>query len=94
MERAEELRNELIEKAAENDESLMELFFENDGLTEDEMRTGITAGVIARGMFPVFCASAKHNMGIGRFMEFLTNVAPSANELAPATDQRWHGGKM
>jgi elongation factor G len=84
MERAEELRNELIEKAAENDEALMELFFENDGLTEDEMRKGITAGVIVRGMFPVFCASAKHNMGIGRFMEFLTNVVPSASELPPA----------
>ncbi len=83
-EKADELRNELIEKAAENDESLMELFFENDGLTEDEMRTGITAGVIARGMYPVFCASAKNNMGIGRFMQFLTNVAPSTNELAPA----------
>ncbi len=81
MERAEELRNELIEKAAENDEALMELFFENDGLTEDEMRTGITAGVIDRGMFPVFCMSSKNNMGVGRFMEFLTNVAPSTNEM-------------
>jgi len=81
MERAEELRNELIEKAAENDEALMELFFENDGLTEDEMRSGITAGVIARGMFPVFCMSAKNNIGVGRFMEFLTNVAPSTNEM-------------
>ena len=81
MDRADELRNELIEKAAENDEALMELFFENDGLTEDEMRTGITAGVIARGMFPVFCMSAKNNMGVGRFMEFLTNVAPSADEM-------------
>jgi elongation factor G len=86
--RAEELRNELIEKAAENDEALMELFFENDGLTEDEMRSGMTAGVIARGMFPVFCMSAKHNMGVGRFMEFLTNVAPSADELeAVSTDE-------
>ena len=83
--RAEELRNELIEKAAENDEALMELFFENDGLTEDEMRTGITAGVVARGMFPVFCTSAKNNMGVGRFMEFLTNVAPSADELPAVT---------
>ena len=81
MERAEELRNELIEKAAENDEALMELFFENDGLTEDEMRSGITAGVIDRGMFPVFCMSAKNNMGVGRFMEFLTNVAPSTDEM-------------
>ena len=85
MERAEELRNELIEKAAENDEALMELFFENDGLTEDEMRSGITAGVIDRGMFPVFCMAAKKNMGVGRFMEFLTNVAPSTNEMGTFT---------
>jgi elongation factor G len=85
LERAEELRQELIEKAAENDEALMELFFENDGLTEDEMRTGITAGVVARGMYPVFCASAKNNMGVGRFMEFLTNVAPSTDEFEAAT---------
>ncbi|MCK5136567.1 MAG: elongation factor G [Bacteroidales bacterium] len=85
MDRAEELRNELIEKAAENDEALMELFFENDTLTEDEMRTGITAGVVARGLFPVFCMSAKQNMGVGRFMEFITNVAPSTDELAVVT---------
>ena len=80
-ERAEELRNELIEKAAENDEALMELFFENDGLTEDEMRKGIKAGLVARGMFPVFCLSARNDQGVGRFMEFLTNVAPSADDL-------------
>jgi elongation factor G len=81
--RAEELRNELIEKAAENDEALMELYFENDTLTEDEMRSGITAGLVARGMFPVFCVSARKNMGVGRFMEFLTNVVPSAADLPP-----------
>jgi elongation factor G len=88
--RAEELRNELIEKAAENDEALMELFFENDGLTEDEMRSGITAGLIARGMFPIFCMSAKNNQGVGRFMEFLTNVAPSTDDLeaAKTTDDK------
>jgi elongation factor G len=82
--RAEELRNELIEKAAENDEALMELFFENDTLTEDEMRKGITTGVVARGMFPVFCMSAKKDKGVGRFLEFINNVIPSTDEL-PAT---------
>ena len=87
MEKAEELRNELIEKAAENDEALMELFFENDGLTEDEMRSGITLGVVARGMYPVFCSAAKKNMGIDRFMEFLTNVAPSTNEMGTFTTE-------
>ncbi len=84
MKQAEDLRNELIEKAAENDEALMELFFENDTLTEEEMRSGITAGIISRGMFPVFCLSARKNMGVGRFMEFITNVAPSADQMPPA----------
>jgi elongation factor G len=82
MDRAEEMRNELIEKAAENDEKLMELFFENDTLTEDEMRSGITLGLIERGLFPVFCISAEKNMGVGRLMEFITNAVPSADKLA------------
>jgi len=82
-EHAEGLHNELIEQAAENDEALMEIFFEKDTLTEEEMRTGITAGLLNRGIFPVFCLSARKNMGVGRFMEFLTNVAPAANELDP-----------
>jgi elongation factor G len=81
LERAEELRNELIEKAAENDEGLMELFFENDTLSEDEMRSGITTGLIERGVFPIFCVSAKSNMGVGRLLEFITNVVPCAGSL-------------
>ncbi|MEX0983231.1 MAG: elongation factor G [Bacteroidales bacterium] len=84
MERAEELRSELIEKAAENDEKLMELFFENDGLTEDEMRSGITSGLVVRGIFPVFCTAAEKNMGVGRLLEFISNVTPSANQFPPA----------
>lgn len=86
-ERAEELHNELVEKAAENDEPLMELFFENESLTEDEMRKGIKLGLINRGMFPVFCTSAKRNMGIQRIMEFIVNAAPAPNEVAPAKNE-------
>ncbi len=74
---AEELHGELIEKAAENDESLMELFFEKDSLSEDEMRKGITSGLIENGISPVLCISAKNNMGVGRLLEFITNVFPS-----------------
>ena len=81
--RSEELHNELVEKAAENDEGLMELFFENESLTEDEMRKGIKLGLIERGIFPVFCTSAKNNMGIARVMEFIVNAAPAPNELPP-----------
>ena len=81
--KAAELKNELIEAAAESDEELMELFFENDGLTEDEMMRGIRNGIISRDLFPVFCTSAKKNIGIGRLLDFITNVAPSP-ELMPA----------
>lgn len=82
------LQNELVEKAAENDESLMELFFENDGLTEEEMRKGITAGLMNRGMFPVFCVSAKKDMGVGRLLEFITNVAPSPDQMPALKDKK------
>ena len=79
--RAEELHNELIEKAAENDEGLMELFFENDSLTEDEMRKGIKLGLVERGIFPVFCSSAKNDMGVSRIMEFLVNASPAPGDV-------------
>ncbi|MFW6326672.1 MAG: elongation factor G [Bacteroidota bacterium] len=86
MDQAEELRNELIEKAAESDESLMELFFENETLTEDEMRKGLKAGLLTRGIFPVFCTSAKKNFGVARLMEFITNVAPAPDDVPAPKD--------
>ncbi len=78
---ATELHNTLVEAAAENDEPLMELFFEKGSLDENEMRKGITAGLISRGLFPIFCASSEKNYGIKRLLEFITNVAPSPNML-------------
>ena len=81
--KAEELQGILIEAAAENDETLMEVFFENGTLTEDEMRKGIKAGLIHRGMFPVFCINAKHNMGVKRLMEFISTAAPAPTEMPP-----------
>lgn len=80
--RAEELHNELVEKAAENDEELMELFFEKDTLNEDEMRKGITAGLVQQGIYPVFCTSAKQDMGVGRLMEFINNAAPAPTDMS------------
>lgn len=79
--KAEEYHNELVEKAAENDEALMELFFEKDTLDEDEMRKGITAGLIQRGIFPLFCVSAKNNIGVSRLMEFLINTLPMVTDM-------------
>jgi len=78
---AEDLQNELIEKAAENDEGLMEIFFEKDTLDENEMRAGIKEGLIQRGIFPVFCIAAKKDIGIGRLMEFIVNAVPGPTEM-------------
>ncbi|MGK7389334.1 MAG: elongation factor G [Candidatus Cyclobacteriaceae bacterium M2_1C_046] len=77
-EKADRLHNELVEKAAENDEALMELYFEKGTLSEDEMRKGLKLGMLNHEVFPIFVLSAKNNMGSGRLMGFIDNVAPSA----------------
>ena len=81
LEKAHEMHKALVEAAAENDEGLMEKFFESDTLTEDEMREGIRKGLAARGMFPVFCVCAGKDMGVRRLMEFLGNVVPFVDEM-------------
>jgi elongation factor G len=82
-EKAERLHNELVEKAAENDEKLMEKYFEQGTLDEDEMRLGLKEGMIHHDVFPVFVMSAKKNMGTGRMMGFIDNVAPTPRESKP-----------
>jgi elongation factor G len=85
QEKANQLHNELVEKAAENDEKLMEKYFEKGTLDEDEMREGLKQGMIHHDVFPVFVMSAKKNMGSGRMMGFIDNVAPSPLEAKPET---------
>jgi elongation factor G len=79
--KAAELRSALVEKAAESDEALMELFFSNDSLTEDEIKKGIAKGLRTRGLFPVLCLSSKNNIGVDRLMEFIVNEAPSIADM-------------
>ena len=81
--KADRLHKELIEAIAENDESLMEKYFDKGELDEDEMKMGLKKAMINHDLFPLFCISAKKNMGSGRLMGFIDNVAPSANEMPP-----------
>ena len=83
LDRANALHNELVEKAAENDEELMELYFDKGTLNEDELRQGIKLGMLNHDLFPVFCLSALKDMGSGRLMGFIDNVAPAASDLKP-----------
>ena len=86
LEKANELHHALVEAAAENDETLMEKFFDQGHLTEDEMREGIRKGLVDRSIYPVFCVSAAKDMGVRRMMEFLGNVVPFVDDMpAPET---------
>ena len=77
--KAQDLHNALVEAAAEHDEALMEKFFDQGSLSEEEMRIGIRKGMLHRDMFPVFCVSAGKDMCVRRMMEFVGNVSPSVN---------------
>ena len=81
MDQAAELHQKLVEAAAENDETLMDKFFDQGSLTEDEMREGIRKGLIDRSIYPVFCVSALKDMGVRRMMEFLGNVVPFVEDM-------------
>lgn len=80
MEKAKQLHNQLVEAAAEHDESLMEKFFEEGVLTEEEICDGLRKGVRQRGVFPVFCISALKNIGVSTLMDYLVKIAPSVAE--------------
>ncbi len=82
--KAEELHNELIEAIAVNDENLMELYFEKGSLDEAEMAAGLRKSLVSQDIFPVFCCSAKQNMGSGRVLGFIRDIAPAMIDLAPA----------
>jgi elongation factor G len=81
--RADFLHKELIEAIAGNDETLMEAYFEKGELSEDEMKAGLKKAMINHDLFPLFCLSARQNMGSGRLMGFIDNVCPAANEMPP-----------
>lgn len=87
-EHAEEMRQAMIESAAEHDDSLMERFFENGTLSEEELIEGIRLGVTKGEMYPLFCVSGLKNMGVRRTMAILARLAPSPLEIAAPLDTK------
>ncbi len=88
MDKAKEMQAALIEAAAENDEALMDKFFETETLSEDEIREGIRKGLITRGIYPLFCVCAGRDMGVRRMMEFLGNVVPAPADMPKVKDTK------
>ena len=85
LEEAEELRSALIERAAEYDDTLMETFFEQGSLSEDEIRKGLGIGIRQGAVMPIFCLSAKKDIGVKRLMEFTIRTAASPAERVGVT---------
>ena len=81
LEEAKALQQQLVEMAAENDEALMETFFEKGELTEDEIRAGMKIGMQKGDIMPVFCLSAKKDIGVKRIMEFTINATSSPDHI-------------
>ena len=84
-ERANALRKELMESAAESDEALMEKYLESEALSEEEFRTGLAAGVKGAQIFPVLCGSPAHNMGSSLILDAIVKYLPSADTGTCAT---------
>jgi elongation factor G len=84
-ETANQLHQELVEAIASNDEGLMEKYFDQGELSEEDMKAGMHKAMINHDIFPLFCTSAEKNMGSGRIMGFIDVVCPSANEMPPQT---------
>lgn len=91
-EKSDRLHQELIEAIASNDEGLMEKFFDQGELTEEEMKAGLHTSMIKHDIFPLFCVSAAKNMGGDRIMSFVDYVAPSAAEMPP--QRNTNGGRV
>lgn len=91
-EKADELHKALVETIASNDEGLMEKYFEQGELNEEEMKAGLHTSMIKHDIFPLFCASAEKNMGSGRIMSFIDYVCPAPKEMPP--QKTTNGGEL
>ncbi|MBI5058998.1 elongation factor G [candidate division KSB1 bacterium] len=76
-EKAEELRAQLIEQAAESDDELLNKFFEHGTLSDDDLDKGIRLGFARGTLFPVLCGAGSANIGTSRLLDFLVSHGPS-----------------
>lgn len=87
MEKAESMREELIEKIAESSEELMNKFFEEGTLAEEDLKLGLKKAIISGSFVPVFAMSASMGVGLNNFLDFISEYCPSPDERAPISAQ-------
>ena len=89
-----ELHRELIEHIAESDDALMNKYFEQGGLAEDEFRAGIHAAVQKELFIPLFCAAAEKNIGVARLMDFISKYGSSPVDRKKVKATNTSGAEM
>ncbi len=79
-EKAEQLHEELIEKIAESDEDLMNKFFEEGTLSEEDLSKGIKTAILNQAFVPVFAVSATNGVGVNNFLDFVSTYFPAPSD--------------
>ena len=88
------LHEELIEYVAESDDTLLEKFFEQGSLSEEEMRNGIHRAIQDQTFIPLFCTSATSNIGVARVCDFISKYGSSPDDRKTVTAQDDQGNDV
>ena len=92
---AEEWRAKMLEAVAEQDEAVMEKFFEDpDSLTQEEIIAGLRKGTIEQTLTPVLCGSSFRNKGVQRLLDAIVTFLPSPLDLPPVEGVNPHTGEV
>jgi elongation factor G len=92
-ERVNELHRQLIDMVAESDDSLMEKFFEQGTLSEEDLRAHVHDAVQKGLVVPVFAASAVKNIGVARILDFIAKYGSSPVDRATVKGNDLNGGE-
>ena len=88
--RAEALHEELIEKIAEMDEAMMNKFFEEGTLQQEDLERGLRKALNERKIFPLLCLGSTMNIGITQMLEFITTYGPSPKDRGAVVASNLH----
>lgn len=80
QEKAQSLRQQLVELIAETNEALLDKYLDKGGLSDDDLREGLRAGIRDRKVFPVLCAASTQNIGVAGILDFIVDYCPAPTD--------------
>jgi len=83
VDQADEYHRMLIEAAAEEDDALLERFFDSGALSADDIKAGVRKGTLANRLVPVLCGAALRNIGVQRALDAVLDYLPAPADVPP-----------